>query len=421
MNRLSTTADTPPLRRMHAVAVADYVDWLARLAGGTRQIVDGATEYVFEPADPEVDECRKLTFDARHPGAALEWLAEHVVADPRGLVARPLDRPLALHEITPQLFQAYTVDGGQMHVAGCRIEDRVFVVCSVPDSDDPTRIWQYVVDDQGHKIAEPLVERLGLLATGPCGGHPPRVSRDQLQHAQQLAQAAVSLAEVERPLHSAVIVLPRWASGAVEFELGDERARVEFADWAADLSPPAICGPQTGVATYHLAATSDGRLAAFEQLAVSDVTGHRLLKHELVTCASTGQLVEPELTRHCPVSGQASLDSAFAVCDTCGESVSRVALAGGTCRCCRELAPLVRDSTQLAELLRQFPRLAKFRNLKTGQSERVVVIQATGLWQRLLVVTDRETAQPVRVATATALSRSWNVANRSDWPRLLGT
>ncbi len=402
------------------VPLADYIDWLARIAGGTQQIAEGRRQYEFAPVDPTSHTTELLNIDDTAMPAALVWLARRIGSIDAPLVARPLNRPLALHEITPQLFDAYTIEGGQMHVAGCRISDRMFAICSFVGNSPDAQVRQTVVDSEGRPVESELVERLGLLESGPCGIHPPRMTQhdaiDTVDHARHAARQLRELGD----LHSVVIVLSRWATGAVEFEVADTTTRVEFADWAAQLTPPPIVGPQTGMPSYHLATTHDGRLAAIEQLANSDETGHRLLKSELTNCASTGKLVERKLCIECPVTGELSLKSAFAKCETCQQTVSRATLVTGECGCCRGRSAASKAESPLSDLLQKFPLLANHRRFKLGQSRDVYVLEAIGMWQRLLVVVDRTSLDPLHIATGTPFTRQWNGRGKSEWAKLLG-
>ncbi len=401
------------------VALADYIDWLARIVGGTQQIADGRRQFEFASLDPTSSATELLDTSDNNTSRALAWLTRRIDAVDATLMARPLDRPLALHEITPQLFDAYIIEGGQMHVAGCRISDRLFAVCSLVNNHE-SRVVQTVVDHEAQPVDAQLIERLGLLASGPCGIHPPRMPlRDAVEVVDHASSAARKLGELGE-LHSVVIVLSRWATGAVEFEVADTTTRVEFADWAAELKPPPIVGPQTGAPTYHLATTHDGRLAAIEQLATSDETGHRLLKSELTKCASTGKLVERDLCLECPVTGELSLKSTFAKCETCLQKVSRQALVTGECGCCRGRSVASKFESPLAELLPKFPALAKHGRFKLSQSRDVFVVEAIGIWQRMLVVVNRTSFDPLHVATGTPFTRQWNSRSKSEWAKLLG-
>ena len=71
----------------------------------------------------------------------------------------PADQPTSVHQIAERLFPAYTVDGGSVHLAGCTLEDRLFVRLDFHHGREPVRMY---LDAAGREVGDELVEALGM-------------------------------------------------------------------------------------------------------------------------------------------------------------------------------------------------------------------------------------------------------------------
>ena len=104
-----------------------------------------------------------------------------------------------------------------------------------------------------------------------------------------------------------------------------DRRRVDgvaIAGWTRTLSAPPFVCPHTGAATFRLAATDDGRIAAAERIESAPKPAAGLLSTELVRCAVTGRRVSPELVEVCPISGRRLLRTELVECGSCRQRVS---------------------------------------------------------------------------------------------------
>ena len=100
----------------------------------------------------------------------------------------------------------------------------------------------------------------------------------------------------------------KFTEGKLRFAVGKESADLPFSGWSRTLQPPPFVCPHTGMATFHLAATDDGRIAAADQIEPCAETGRRMLKEELVTSSLSGRRA---LARHAKAaSWQAAICSA---------------------------------------------------------------------------------------------------------------
>ncbi|NIP87278.1 MAG: hypothetical protein GTO03_17660, partial [Planctomycetales bacterium] len=139
------------------------------------------------------------------------------------------------------------------------------------------------------------------------------------------------------------IVWCKYARGKVQLTVGNLTAQVPFGGWARTVAPPPYRCPASGQETFAVAATSDGRLVAAEQIEVCQQTGQRLPRCEMEHCAVSQQWVSRELVHRCPVSGQMVLKQRLTPCVVCRELVSPLAVEGGRCAACGRLAPVARD------------------------------------------------------------------------------
>jgi hypothetical protein len=116
----------------------------------------------------------------------------------------------------------------------------------------------------------------------------------------------------------------------------------------------------------------------------------------------------PDFSRNCPVTGEPVVTSHLKECPTCRQQVSSVAMAGSTCRACRGLKSVSKDDPRMARLLGEHPGLDHFRNWKLAESTEVyIATAASGLLKQILLVVDRETLQPSRIASGNRFLGGW--------------
>ena len=160
---------------------------------------------------------------------------------------------------------------------------------------------------------------------------------------------------------------------------------------------PFVC-PHAGAATFRLAATDDGRIAAPNGSRPRQ-TGRRLLSTELVRCTVTGRRVSPELAETCPISGRRLLRTELVQCGSCRQRVTPQVVERNQCSARRRLKVVPKADPPMARFLHEHPALDRWRRWRMSETSRVYVLVATGWLKRLLVVVDKETLELRHIAT----------------------
>jgi hypothetical protein len=124
----------------HREEMADFVRWaLAQLQlswdeteGLGRLPLDGADRTDFD-GQAEL----QLALDASASESSVEsinpksrfgnWLAKRLRAAGPAVNVRPGDQPTAVNDVASRLFDAYRVEGGQVHLGGCQLVDLAFL------------------------------------------------------------------------------------------------------------------------------------------------------------------------------------------------------------------------------------------------------------------------------------------------------
>lgn len=382
--RLPQDATDPP---------AERGKWsLSRL--GRRSSAGQATE----PA-PTADE-----IVAESAEALIDQLLARIAQLPQRPVLTPAGQPGAAHEIADRLFDAYQVEEGKVHLAGCRLEASPLVRWSRRGVQE----GQVVVEHQfftpgGQTIGADEITLLALSepmddATATCrqpGAEAP---------ASITSAAKASTASAATP--TATVEAKR-AVGRLRASIGAAQLDIPFDAWATRLeAPPAVC-PETGRESFHLVGLDDDRIVAFESTGVCEESGERRMLADLSRCAVTGRLLRAELCEECPATGSPVEKTATAVCSKCGQRVGNHALSPAGCRGCDPTEPAASDKPPVAELIARHPGLARWKRWKTAEMRRVRVFEASTLWRRLIVVTDRESGSIVHAAHRSRLQKNW--------------
>ncbi len=218
---------------------------------------------------------------------------------------------------------------------------------------------------------------------------------------------------------AAVLIWCQFALGKLRFSINDSTADVPFATWAGILQPPPFVCHYTGRPTFHVATTDDGRIAAFEEIAVCEVSHRRVLKRELVRCVATGKTVLKEMTERCPVTGQPVIKDRFKTCGLCHVHVSPHILRGEECRFCPPAANITKNDPRLVRALSEYPGLDEWRNWKLSETPAAYVFTAAGLWKQLLVVLDKRSLEPLRLAGKSRLGTQWNDVPTAGYEEVL--
>jgi len=330
----------------------------------------------------------------------------------------PAEQPANVAEIAEMLFPAYTVNDGRVSLAGCALEDRLLL--------------QLVYEHGGQRL------EVDLNAEGKeVDGQPFCLDREMnfvpltdplnLGEAdwQRLLAAGSRLAEDRLPsganahLVSCRAIWYKHVDGKLRFSIGTASIDLPFSGWTRTLCPPPFVCPHTGAATFRLAATDDGRIAAAERIEVCAETGRRLLSTELVRCAVTGRRVSPELAEACPISGRRLLRSEMVQCAACRQLVSPQVVERNLCKACRRLKVIKKADPRMARLLHEHPSLDRWRRWRMSETSRVYVLVATGCLKRLLVVVDKETLELRHMATGGRLSHRWAAVEPAQFAYVL--
>jgi len=364
-----------------------------------------------------------------------------VVEDPgRPSIAAKMPRKPApnVAELSARLFAAYAIDGGSIRLAGCTLEPVPIVhvqgkwrgaaeesgsavnVVRLSPSTAPVMASETAIELYltacGEMLDASTIAELGLGDLVKIE-KPPKLKKAEYERLVQLARqhvAGVTDEQIE-------IVWCRYAAGKLRFTIGQEFVELPFADWAVRLVPPPYVCPHSGRLTFHLSATDDGRIVAAEEIAACEQSGRHFLHSELVKCSETGKIVWRELTEACPATGQPLLRERMVECPVCGTRVSTPALVKNQCRLCAERAAIANDDPRLARIRSDHSRLADWRHWKIAATPESLVLEATGAWQRLLIVADAQSYELKRLFERNRLQAKWSEMPRERWPSELGS
>ena len=345
----------------------------------------------------------------------------------------------SIAELSAKLYAAYRVDGGSVRLAGCELQPRPIlhrILHATSDSaGDKTPISAAIVEiksspnsdvhsgQQIEQFVTLLGQPLDAATVADLGlndllklDKPPRFSSDEVRLVAELLQSS---SDSEGATDAAEIIWCRFASGKLRFTIDDQFVDVPFADWLARLVPPPLACPHSGRSTFHVAAIDDGRIVAAEAIATCEITNQRMLQNDLVTCNVTGKKVAAELTEVCPATGQPVLRSEMVECPTCRNRVSPQAIARDRCRICREPPTLIKTDSRIAPIFATHPGLNRWHHWKMAAGPQTYMLEACSLWRQLLIVLDRQTLKPLRVAGRSRLQRLWTDLPQSEWPEVL--
>jgi hypothetical protein len=317
----------------------------------------------------------------------------------------PAGQPESVHQIAERLFPAYTFDGGRMHLAGCKLEDRLFLRLRFGTGEGAVEVY---LDADGRPVPREQIDSLHLAEPVPLE-EPRPVDPALLVRLVALgSEEATSLDDARADHEPDVLVIwGKHTEGKIRFTAGEESADLAFAGWTTLLAPPPFVCPRSGRETFRLALTDDGRIAAAEAVEACQETGRRMLADELATCSATGRRAAAELLETCPVSGEPVLRREMIPCRTCAERVSPAVIDDGACAACRGLEPVDTSDGRLAGLLEKHPGLADWPKWRMAETRTALIFVASGWVRRMVVVADKESLEVKRVATGRRLASGW--------------
>lgn len=402
------TVDAPDDRQGWEEPWSSFANWAAErlslsleLAGGAYALGQrGEADTSAEPNPSGLGSSlfrRRRKTDEAEPSQqryeSLEQLGAALLArlaeQPRPPDLAPRQQPTSVRELAPALLEAYTIDGGGVHVAGCTFEDIPFTRVTHLVEGEPPGFHHTLLDRHGDTVDPALVRSLGLDDTTDLAYQPPG----------ERGAVASTLGSPSG------VVWARYVRGALQFTIGDLSFRTPFEGWAATLTAAPVPCPATGKPTHHLTSTDDHQIVAAEQVAECQASGRRLLQDSLVRCQVSGQLVAADLCEVCPVSGEPALREHFEPCPRCQQRVSRAALTARLCTACRTMRRVTTADPSLSAILGAYPALARLGAWRLAETSHAYLLQGGRLWRRRLFVLDRRTLAAERAFQLLPLGR----------------
>jgi len=314
----------------------------------------------------------------------------------------PAEQPSSVRQVAERLFPAYTVDDGKARLAGCLLEDRLFVRAEFRHGEESGEVY---VDGDSRQVDPDLVDALGMRQLAelekPTQPFEPAVER-LIEAAGKIAADRFSSGDPPE-LVDATAVWCKFVEGKLRFSVGESSADLAFSGWARTLEPPPFVCSQTATSTFHLAATDDGRIAAAEQIERCEESGQRVLADDLATCSVSGRRVLADLLHSCPVSEGRLLKEEMVECRSCCQRVSPAAIQRGQCAACRQVRPVSKDDPRMARLLDEHPLLDRWGNWRISETADCYVLTAAGWFKRMLAVVDKESLELRHLAVGSRL------------------
>ncbi len=334
----------------------------------------------------------------------------------------PTAEPKSVQQIAPPILAAYTVDGGHAHLLGCHLED-VPVVRISPREETPAQDPQvgtttavsgkgsryFVFDAESHSGREADAELIESLHLDDLedSKRPGTIAPERVEEVVTQTLCKLGIASEDEANWQIDVIWCKQVDGKLEFAIGNAAAEQYFSGWAASLTAPAYHCNECDFDTFHLAATSDGRVVAAEKLETCATSGETLPATELVECTATRRRVATHLTTRCPASGLPVQTDWMVRCSMCQQLVSPATLDRGRCACCRKLQAVAMDDARVAAIIGRYPELNRWPRLAVSESETATILQAAGLWQKRLLVVERVSGQLVHAARGRRLSDQW--------------
>jgi len=348
----------------------------------------------------------------------------------RAAHAAPACQPTSVHQLTPRLFDAYTVEAGRVMLGGGTLEDlpllRATGLVRSADSGEPLRLVHRFITIEGQPVENKLLASLHLDDLAPLR-RPPRLPPGELPTWLATAHMHLPAAAPGERIEPLVVTVVwcKYFRCKLTFEIGDARAELPFSSWAqwlidGDVSPPPFHCRHSDRESFHVVRTDDGLITVPEATAVCEQTGRRVLETSLATCELTGRRVLRDLLAACPISGQQVLASELVTCAMCGQPVSPKSMAGQQCHACRALRNVRRDDPRMAIVFGSHPKLEQWSRWRLSETATVYILRGSSFFRQLLVVVDRESLDPLRLAESTFLSRRWSPIAPELWHEYLG-
>ena len=425
----------------HREGIADFVRWALAQLDLSWDEIDGCGKLPLPEADRTAFQGRselKLAFEGSSSDSSVEsldpegpfvvWLKDRLRATGPAVHVRPCEQPTAVAEVASRLFDAYRVDGGQIHLGGCQLDDLAFLRLSFAANENGRAVVRHVfVSHEGASVPDELSRDLGLMDVEPIHKYAPRIDDGAVQSliaaGRRIAAKSGSSRDPSTSVVEQLAVAVVWvkhACGKLQFTIGETTVELPFSGWAGLLEAPPYVGEHSGATGFHLAGTDDGRIDLADRIASCQHSGRRVLDEELVTCSVTGKRVLEEFAELCPVSGSPALVDQFATCSTCRQRVSKTVLEQQVCAACRQLTKIKKDDPRLVWMMGEHPGLERWSRWQLGETEQVYIGQAESLLKRLLVVVDKQSLALRHLAISSRFSPAWTAVSIAEKQNILG-
>lgn len=424
----------------HQEGVADFLRWLLAQLELDLEETNGVGRLRLDESDRDAfggqSELRIALQDAPADGQAESidfnsglgaWLLTRLRALGPAVHVRPRDQPTAVNDISSRLLSAYRVDGGRIHLGGCQLVDFPFLRLSFAANEKGRPCVRHLfVAHDGTSVSDGQANDLGLLDIEPIIKSPPRI--DALALGTLIASGrriATKKSTSRDPSASTVdplaiaLVWVKHASGQLHFTVGDTMVALPFSGWARLIEAQPFVAKRSGASSYHLAATDDGGIDAFEEITTCEQSGRRVLRQDLVTCSVTGKRILEEFAEACPVSGKPTQTDQFANCSICQQRVSKSVLELETCAACRQMDKIKKDDPRLVWILGEHTGLGRWKRWQLAETQSVYIVRSESLMKRLLVVVDKETLAVRHLATSGRLASGWTFIEEAEHAELL--
>lgn len=325
----------------------------------------------------------------------------------------PVDQPQRVTELSQAILGAFDVDNGRKHLAGCTIEDRPLLRLTYVDNGHLVPL-HFLPDNT--PVDGDTVAAIHLDNVIPHKRQREWGTIDDLAYRWIESSKRVS----ERPgFLSSSMVWCKYATGKVTISVGEQSVSIPFEGWTAmladkSLRPPPYKCPDTGIESYKLAVDDDGHLTAAEAISVCYDSGRRLLHSHLKTCPDTQLTAQHEFFEVCAATAEPVHHSAITECSVCQQSVRISQLYHQTCPTCRNLKPLRKVNPTIARILGEYPKLDSWKKWRFAEGKTLCVLVGSNLFQRILLVMDRENLSILRTAKGNRFSRTWTDVEQID-------
>ncbi|NOY28992.1 MAG: hypothetical protein GXP28_02095 [Planctomycetes bacterium] len=436
----TSTSESVVPESNHREGVVDFVRWLLAQLELEVEETGGVGRLQLDPSDRDAfggqTELRIALQDAPADGqlepldfenVLSKWLLARLRTQGPAAHVRPCDQPTAVKDISSRLFTAYRVEGGRVHLGGCQLVDFPFLRLSFAAMDHGRPCVRHLfVAHDGTSVSDGQAHDLGLLDVEPILKSPPRIDETVLSALIASGRRIATKNSTSRdPSASTVdpisiaLVWVKHASGQLHFTVGDTTVALPFSGWARLIEAQPFVAKRSGASSFHLAATDDGDIDAFEEIATCEQSGRRVLQQDLVTCSVTGKRLLEKFTKACPVSGKPTQTDQFSNCSICQQRVSDSVLENETCAACRQMAKIKKDDPRLVWILGEHTGLDRWKRWQLAETQNVYIAQAESLMKRLLVVADKETLAVRHLATSGRLASGWTPTEEAARAELL--